>query len=96
MAGFFINVDTGAVATHRQLIEAGEAPPADEPPSLPWHPVQGPSDASTASTAVLRKRVQGRERECLDRHARVFATASRQAFLEAARAGRRSRGDPGP
>ena len=58
---FFINVDTGRVATHRQLIESGEATDT-EPPSLPWHPVQGPRDASTAVYAVLRKRVQGRER----------------------------------
>ena len=42
-------------------MEAGAAPP-HEPPALPWHPVQGPDDASTALYAVLRKRVQGRER----------------------------------
>ena len=33
-----------------------------EPPALPWHPVQGPGDASTAVYSVLRKRVRGRER----------------------------------
>ncbi len=58
---FFINVDTGRVATQWQLIESGAATDR-EPPSLPWHPVQGPRDASTAVYAVLRKRVQGRER----------------------------------
>ena len=63
MAGFFINVETGSVATHQQLIDAGHAPRSGEPPALPWHPVQGPGDASTALYAVLRKRVQGRERE---------------------------------
>ena len=59
---FFINVDTGRVSTRAQLAAAGEAPP-DEPPALPWHPVQGPDDASTAHYAVLRKQVSGRERD---------------------------------
>ena len=77
---FFINVETGRVATRAQLVEAGEASP-DEPPALPWHPVQGPSDASTALYVVLRKQVRGRERAawigtlCI-RH------GSRQASLE--------------
>jgi hypothetical protein len=61
MSGFFINVETGKVATHAQLIDAGQASDR-EPPSLPWHPVQGPGDATTAVYAVLRKRVQGRAR----------------------------------
>ena len=81
VAGFFINVDDGRVATHRQLIEAGEA--SDRlPPELPWHPLQGPDDASTALYAVLRKHVRGRDRDvwigllCI-RH------GSRQASLEA-------------
>jgi hypothetical protein len=78
---FFINVETGRVATRNQLVEAGEAP-SHEPPALPWHPVQGPGDASTALYAVLRKQVRGRERTawigtlCL-RH------GDRQASLEA-------------
>ena len=55
-------MDTGRVATHAQLIEAGEASDRDLP-GLPWHPVQGPGDASTALYAVLRKRVEGRERD---------------------------------
>jgi hypothetical protein len=59
---FFINVETGQVATRAQLVEAGETPPS-EPPALPWHPVQGPGDASTALYAVLRKQVRGRERD---------------------------------
>lgn len=58
---FFINVESGRVATQAQLIESGEASER-EPPGLPWHPVQGPRDASTAVYAVLRKRVEGRER----------------------------------
>jgi hypothetical protein len=61
MSGFFINVDSGQVATHAMLIESGAASDR-EPPSLPWHPLQGPGDASTAVYAVLRKRVEGRAR----------------------------------
>jgi hypothetical protein len=62
VAGFFINVDDGRVATHGQLIEAGEA--SDRlPPELPWHPLQGPTDASTALYSVWRKKVRGRERD---------------------------------
>jgi hypothetical protein len=81
VAGFFINVDDGRVATHAQLIEAGEA--SDRmPPELPWHPLQGPNDVSTAFYAVLRKKVEGRARDawigllCI-RH------GPRQASLEA-------------
>ena len=62
MAGFFINVDDGRVATHAQLIETGEA--SDRvPPELPWHPLQGPNDVSTVLYAVLRKKVEGRDRD---------------------------------
>ena len=81
MAGFFINVDDGRVATHKQLLDAGEAS-AGLPPEMPWHPLQGPSDASTAFYAVLRKKIRGRDREawigllCI-RH------GPRQASLEA-------------
>jgi hypothetical protein len=79
---FFINVQSGRVATLGRLVEAGMVP-AHEPPALPWHPVQGPGDASTALYAVLRKHVRGRERDawigtlCL-RH------GDRQASLERA------------
>jgi hypothetical protein len=58
---FFINVETGRVTTRAQLVEAG-ATPSQEPPALPWHPVQGPGDATTAVYSVLRKQVQGRDR----------------------------------
>jgi hypothetical protein len=81
VAGFFINVDSGRVAAHRQLIETGEASDR-EPPGLPWHPLQGPNDASTAFYSVLRKKIRGRDREawigllCI-RH------GPRQASLEA-------------
>ena len=80
MPGFFINVETGQVATHAQLIEAGDAPER-EPPALPWHAVQGPSDASTALYAVLRKRVEGRDRAVWI-GTLCIRYGGRQAFLE--------------
>ena len=58
MGAFFIDVQTGAVATRRQLEEAGVVEGADTPPP-PWHPIQGPSDASTMWYSVLRKRTKG-------------------------------------
>jgi hypothetical protein len=80
VAGFFINVDTGRVATHAQLIEAGAAP-EHQAPELPWHPVQGPADASTALYAVLRKRVEGRRRGAWI-GTLCIRYGGRQAFLE--------------
>ncbi len=53
-----MNTQDGRVATRRQLIEAALATD-DEAPELPWHPIQGPSDASTMWYAVLRKRERG-------------------------------------
>jgi hypothetical protein len=58
MSVFFVNVDDGRVATRRQLVEAGIAGTDADPPR-PWHPIQGPSDASTMWYAVLRKRERG-------------------------------------
>jgi hypothetical protein len=55
---FFVNTQDGRVATRTQLVEAGEAS-ADERPELPWHEIQGPSDASTMWYSVLRKREKG-------------------------------------
>ena len=46
------------MATRTQLVEAGEAS-AEERPELPWHEIQGPSDASTMWYSVLRKREKG-------------------------------------
>ena len=46
------------MATRGQLVEAGIADAEQDPPR-PWHPIQGPSDASTMWYAVLRKRVRG-------------------------------------
>jgi hypothetical protein len=55
---FFIDTDTGQVATQRQLIDAGIAPTNALPPR-PWHRVQGTGDASTMWYAVLRRREKG-------------------------------------
>jgi hypothetical protein len=58
MASFFIDTDTGQVATLRQLVQAGVASAAERPPR-PWHPIQGTGDASTMWYAVMRKRERG-------------------------------------
>ena len=46
------------MATRGQLAEA-ELVDEFEKPVAPWHPIQGPSDASTMWYAVLRKRERG-------------------------------------
>jgi hypothetical protein len=58
MGSFFIDVQEGRVATARQLADAGLVDDADKPVA-PWHPIQGPSDASTMWYAVMRKRTRG-------------------------------------
>jgi hypothetical protein len=55
---FFIDTDTGQVATQHQLVDAGIAHEADPPPR-PWLRIQGSGDASTMWYAVLRKRERG-------------------------------------
>jgi hypothetical protein len=55
---FFVNTEDGRVATRTQLVEAGLAD-EHEKPIRPWHPIQGPSDASTMWYSVLRKRERG-------------------------------------
>ena len=57
MASFFIDTDTGQVATLRQLDEAGLVP-ATGRPQLPWFPIQGTRDATTLWYAVMRKPVR--------------------------------------
>ena len=58
MAVFFIDYQTGRVATRKQLAEAGLVDDVDVPVA-PWHPIGGPSDASTMWYAVMRKRTRG-------------------------------------
>jgi hypothetical protein len=55
---FFIDTQTGRVATATQLREAGLAGPDGEV-GAPWHPISGPDDASTMWYAVMRKRTRG-------------------------------------
>ena len=46
------------MATRAQLAEAGLTAD-DGRPVAPWHPIQGPDDASTMWYSVLRKQVRG-------------------------------------
>ena len=46
------------MATRSQLADAGLVDDTDKP-LQPWHPIQGPSDASTMWYSVLRKRERG-------------------------------------
>ena len=55
---FFVNTQDGRVATRSQLADAYLVDERDKP-LAPWHPIQGPSDASTMWYAVLRKRERG-------------------------------------
>jgi hypothetical protein len=59
VGAFFIDVQDGRVATRTQLREAGIVGEGAAPPPRPWHPVQGPGDASTMWYAVMRKRMRG-------------------------------------
>jgi len=54
MASFFIDTATGQIATGRQLAETGITRP-----KLPWHRIQGTSDATMLWYAVMRKQVRG-------------------------------------
>ena len=58
MGLFFINTDTGRVATQTQLIDAGLATSTDVP-ARPWHQIQGTRDATTLWYAVMRKKTRG-------------------------------------
>jgi hypothetical protein len=55
---FFIDTQEGRVATRNQLREAGLVD-SSETPTPPWHPIKGPSDASTMWYVVMRKRTRG-------------------------------------
>jgi hypothetical protein len=76
MSGFFVNTQDGRIATFDQLTEAGLV---DERfrPRPPWHPIQGPSDASTMWYALMRKRERG-----VFIGALVFRHTGRQASME--------------
>jgi hypothetical protein len=55
---FFIDTQSGQVATARQLVEAGVTTDEDVPPR-PWHRIQGTRDATTLWYAVMRKQTRG-------------------------------------
>jgi hypothetical protein len=55
---FFIDTQTGQVATRRQLVEAGLADESERPVA-PWFPIRGEHDASTLWFAVMRKKERG-------------------------------------
>jgi hypothetical protein len=55
---FWIDTESGQVATQRQLIEAGVTTDRDDPPR-PWHRVRGDVDATTLWHAVMRKQTHG-------------------------------------
>jgi hypothetical protein len=58
VAVFFIETDTGRVATRNQLIAAGIGSAIDPPPR-PWLRIQGTDDASTMWYAVMRRQEKG-------------------------------------
>jgi hypothetical protein len=58
MASFFIDTQTGQVATLRQLAETGVVDERGDPPR-PWHRIQGTGDATTMWYAVLRRQERG-------------------------------------
>jgi hypothetical protein len=55
---FFIDTDTGQIATQHQLVDRGIADRGGTAPR-PWLRIQGSGDASTMWYAVLRKREKG-------------------------------------
>jgi hypothetical protein len=59
MAVFFIDTDTGQVATQKQLVQAHLAAEDGSPPPRPWLRIQGSGDATTMWYAVLRRRERG-------------------------------------
>jgi hypothetical protein len=59
MALFFIDTDTGQVATQTQLIEAGVPGGTDATPARPWLRIQGSGDATTLWYAVMRRQERG-------------------------------------
>jgi hypothetical protein len=98
VASFFIDTDTGQVATLRQLDEAGAVPVGGVPPR-PWHPIQGTRDASTLWYAVMRKPVRDKYIGALcirhsDHHASLLKKGWQEVPVEQIRAGASTRCTP--
>jgi hypothetical protein len=82
MASFFIDTDTGQVATLRQLDEAGLVPAVGSPPP-PWFPIQGTRDATTMWYAVMRKPIRDKYIGALCiRHSEHHASLMRKGWHE--------------
>ena len=58
MSGFFVNYEDGRIATTAQLDELALLDERSKPVA-PWHPIQGPRDASTMWYTVMRRRERG-------------------------------------
>jgi hypothetical protein len=92
MASFFIDTDTGQVATLRQLDEAGLLTVSGKP-SLPWFPIQGTRDATTLWYAVMRKSVRDKYIGALcirhsDHHASLMQKGWREVEVDEIRSTR--------
>jgi hypothetical protein len=91
VASFFIDTDTGQVATLRQLDEAGVVQLGAPPP--PWFPIQGTRDAITMWYAVMRKPVRDKYIGALcirhsDHHASLMEKGWEEVPVEEIRATR--------
>ncbi|HWI22543.1 MAG TPA: hypothetical protein VNT22_08010 [Baekduia sp.] len=85
MGLFFIDTDTGRVATQMQLIEAGIATSNDVPPR-PWLQIRCTGDATTMWYAVLRKEISGGKfiGSLVFRHSDHHASLLKQGWREIA------------
>ncbi len=86
MASFFIDTDTGQVATLRQLNETGTIPEGSTPPR-PWYPIRGTRDATTLWYAVMRRQVRDKHIGALcirhsDHHASLLAKGWEEVVVE--------------
>jgi hypothetical protein len=91
VASFFIDTDTGQVATLRQLDEAGVV--RNGVPPRPWFPIQGTRDAITMWYAVMRKPVRDKYIGALcirhsDHHASLIDKGWREVPVDEIRATR--------
>jgi hypothetical protein len=90
VASFFIDTDTGQIATLRQLDEAGVVVQGAPPP--PWFPIQGTRDAITMWYAVMRKPVRDKYIGALcirhsDHHASLLTKGWEEVPVEEIRGG---------
>jgi hypothetical protein len=89
VASFFIDTDTGQIATLRQLDEGGLIRNGAAPP--PWFPIQGTRDATTLWYAVMRKPIRDKYIGALcirhsDHHASLMEKGWEEVSVEEIRA----------